>query len=342
MKRVKLSFAGLEIEFMDRDRALKQVEELAEKGTFPVYVIYGPEGCGKTAWLRQAMEILEKEFYYHVVYVNPITEKIDEILRFTPSIKDIVKEVLNTFPDPFSKIVDVAISVAYRVIRRFSRSRIAVLMDDIFQAVGLDKAEIYVKTLLNLIEYPPASYEKIVVLVTSSEGVTRERVGRHSWATLRILWNMSRKGFEELYNAIPDRKPSFEDVWRAVGGNPRYLGRLFETCWSMNTVLDEIVRSRRLRHFVASLSDREIEILREMLEDPDKLFEKLREPEAQKLEKRLIELNMLIEVWDRDPYFWIDEPPPEKDLELGIGKFYAWQTPLHREAMRRALNQICW
>ncbi len=64
-----------------------------------------------------------------------------------------------------------------------------------------------------------------------------------------------------------------------------------------------------LRRFVASLSDREIEILREMLEDPDKLFEKLREPEAQNLEKRLIELNVLIEVWDQDPYFWIDEPP---------------------------------
>jgi len=33
--------------------------------------------------------------------------------------------------------------------------------------------------LLNLIEYPPGEYEKIVVLVSSSEGVTRERIGRH-------------------------------------------------------------------------------------------------------------------------------------------------------------------
>jgi len=32
--------------------------------------------------------------------------------------------------------------------------------------------------LLNLIEYPPGEYEKIVVLVSSSEGVTRERIGR--------------------------------------------------------------------------------------------------------------------------------------------------------------------
>jgi predicted AAA+ superfamily ATPase len=59
--KIKLSFApGLEIEFVDRERALKQVEELAEKGTrFPM-VVFGPEGCGKTAWLKQATFILRE------------------------------------------------------------------------------------------------------------------------------------------------------------------------------------------------------------------------------------------------------------------------------------------
>mgnify|MGYP001772883163 CR=1 FL=1 len=31
-------------------------------------------------------------------------------------------------------------------------------------------------------------------------------------------------------------------------------------------------------------------------------------------------------------------PPPEKSLELGIGKYVAWQTPLHREAIRKVLE----
>ncbi|GAB6944937.1 hypothetical protein JCM14467A_17190 [Vulcanisaeta sp. JCM 14467] len=35
---------------------------------------------------------------------------------------------------------------------------------------------------------------------------------------------------------------------------------------------------------------------------------------------------------------WIDEPPPERDPELGIGRYVAWQTPLHREAVRKALE----
>ena len=339
MKRVRLSFAGLEIEFVDRDRALKQVEELAEKGTFPVHVVYGPEGCGKTALLRQAKEVLEKDFGYHVIYANPLADKADEILRFTPSIKDIVKEVLNTFPDPYSKIIDVAISIANRVMKRLSRPRIAVLMDDIFQAVGVDKAEIYVKTLLNLIEWPPASYEKIVVLVTSSEGVTRERVGRHSWADILVMWNMGRKGFEELYDKLPDRKPSFEDVWRWVGGNPRYLEKVFEARWGFDTVVESVIRARNLDEWISSLSDECRELLEEIVEDPDTIFHRIREEPMKRLRSELIEKNLVIRVFDRKPHLWIDEPPPERDPELGIGKFYAWQTPIHREAVKRVLEQ---
>jgi hypothetical protein len=43
---------------------------------------------------------------------------------------------------------------------------------------------------------------------------------------------------------------------------------------------------------------------------------------------------------DRYPEDWIDHPPPTKDLDLGIGEHVAWQTPLHREAVKRALERI--
>jgi len=48
------------------------VRKLGEKGTYLVYVVYGPEGCGKTAFLRQTKAILEEELRYYVVYVNPL------------------------------------------------------------------------------------------------------------------------------------------------------------------------------------------------------------------------------------------------------------------------------
>ncbi len=301
-------------------------------------MIYGPEGCGKSALLRQASEILEGDLGYYVLYVNPLAERLEEVLGFTPSMGDVVREVFTLLPEPYSRIVDAAVSVAYRVLKRFSRPRLAVLMDDIFQAVGLDKAEAYVKTLLNLIEHPPAGYEKIVVLVTSSEGVTRERVGRHNWADIFVLWNMQREGFKELYNILPGSKPSFEDVMRWVGGNPRYLEKLFRSGWRVEKVVNSLVEDRGLPELVLGLSSAERRVLEEAVEDPDVLLE--RYEEAETLVLKLVERNLVLRVKGRDPDAWIDTPPPEKDLELGIGRHYAWQTPLHREAVRRALKHL--
>ena len=70
MKRVTLELVpGVKTEFVDRDRALGQVVEWAERSTrFPV-VVFGPEGCGKSAFLRQAAEVLGG-FGYDVVYVD--------------------------------------------------------------------------------------------------------------------------------------------------------------------------------------------------------------------------------------------------------------------------------
>jgi len=101
----------------------------------------------------------------------------------------------------------------------------------------LDKAEVYVKSLLNLIEYPPESYENIVIIVATSEGLSRWRIGRHLWALTMPMWNMSKKDFEELYEKIPKPKPSFEEIWRLAGGNPRILSMLFESMWNANTII---------------------------------------------------------------------------------------------------------
>jgi len=62
--KIKFSFVpGLEIEFVNREGALKQVEELAEKGTrFPI-VVFGPEGCGKTAWLKKSYLYLKRTWF---------------------------------------------------------------------------------------------------------------------------------------------------------------------------------------------------------------------------------------------------------------------------------------
>ena len=342
-RRVRLKFTpDLEVEFVDRDRALRQVEEFAKRGTYPVYVIYGPEGCGKTALFKQAIEIL-KAYDYSVVYVSPL-EELENRFTVTEDLKDIVKEILKTIVElthgrSVAKLVDLAICVVSRALKH-GRKRVAILADDIFQAVDLDKAELYVKTFLNLIEHPSADYDRIVILVGSSEGVSRTRVGRHSWAELWSIWNMSREGLRELYSKLPGDKPPFDDVWRWTGGNPRYLGRLYIAGWNVDKIVHDIIEERDLLRFVKKLGPEQRKILEEAVEDPDILFQKLGESEnVNTLIDKLVELNLVMCIMpERDEYLWIDVPPPEKDPEIGIGRYVAWQTPMHREAIRKALQ----
>jgi hypothetical protein len=58
------------------------------------------------------------------------------------------------------------------------------------------------------------------------------------------------------------------------------------------------------------------------------------------LTKQLVERNLIVyNIHERKQIFWVDQPPPERDPELGIGKDVAWQTPLHKEAVERALRE---
>ena len=342
VRRVKVLFAGRVVEFVDRDVAIQQFEELAKRGTLWPIVVYGPEGCGKSALLKQAVEVLE-EHGYSVTYVSPFARE-EERLLYTEDLKDFVKQAVKEFakrlPDPFNNagaLIDIAVEALYRVVRRGRNKRIAILADDVFQAIGLDRAEQLVKQFLNMIEWPSIKYEKIVIVVASSEGVTRVRIGRHRWAEIREMWNMPREGLRQLYDLLPEPKPPFEEVWRWTGGNPEALESVFAMGWSLDRAVEKLMIERGVRGFVRELSESERRVLTAALEDPDVLLEEIRN--VKPMLERLVELNLVVEVFEfRKPHFWIDVPPPERDTELGIGKYYAWQTPLHREAVRVALS----
>jgi Protein of unknown function (DUF1245). len=334
VKRIKLEIApGVKAEFVDRDRALAQVAEWAEKSTRWPVVVFGPEGCGKTAFLRQSTVML-RELGYDVFYLHPL----DRV--FAAEVDD--ADVKSLFVDLVRKTLEderwgrlaLAVFDLTREILKKRRRKIAVIADDVFQAIGLDKAAAYVKGLLNMIEHPVYNYESIVVLIATSEGVSREEIGRHRWAHLRPMWNMPREGLQQLYDRIPGAKPPFEDVWRWTGGNPEMLVKLYSSRWAVERVMGDVLRGKRL---TAEFVRRWGMWLEVAVEDPDALWtgdvpeELIRELEA----RNLIVYNM----YDRDPYFWVDQPPPERDPELGIGKNAAWQTPIHREAVRKALRE---
>ncbi|MFZ8808331.1 MAG: ATP-binding protein [Pyrobaculum sp.] len=334
MRRIRLNLLpGLEVEFADRDGALRQVEDWAREGTRWPIVIFGPEGCGKSAFLRQASVML-RDLGYDVVYVDPLHRfftahtDVDEIAR---RLADAASEAFGVAQ---LKLATLAIDAVKELLARWGRRRVAVLVDEVFQAIGVDKAGIYVKSLLNLIEYPPRSYDGIVAVVATSEGVTRGEIGRHRWAHLTPMWNMAKEGFRQLYDKISRPKPPFEEVWRWTGGNPNLLLELYMRSWSVDAVVKALIRDKELTSSFIAKWRRWLE---EAVEDPEALWS----PDApEELIKQLTEKNLIVyNMYDRDPYFWVDQPPPERDPELGIGKNVAWQTPLHREAIRRALRE---
>jgi chromosomal replication initiation ATPase DnaA len=140
VKRIKVEIApGVETEFVDRDRALVQVVEWAEKSTRWPVVIFGPEGCGKTAFMRQAAAML-RELGYDVFYLHPL----DRV--FLADVDD--ADVKSLFVDLVRKTLEderwgrlaLAVFDLTREILKKRRRKIAIIADDVFQAIGLDKA----------------------------------------------------------------------------------------------------------------------------------------------------------------------------------------------------------
>ena len=291
MKKARLSFApGLDIEFVDRDRAIQQVLKFAEKGTrFPI-VVFGPEGCGKTAWLKQSIEIL-KNIEFDVIYFNPMRREFFAEVGIE-SIREKALEIANQMSSEYilAKSIWSVIKFARDVIK-LGRKSIAVIVDDAFHLIGSKEASLFIKGLLELIEYPPENYERIVAIAATSEGASKNEIGRHLWAILRPMWNMSKRGFEELYDKVPGSKPRFEDVWLSTSGNPRALSLLYQVEWNINIAVDNLAKMKGIRKFIASLSNEEKEWLSEAIEDPDTLLTKEHIP----LLDKLVELNLVID-----------------------------------------------
>jgi hypothetical protein len=60
------------------------------------------------------------------------------------------------------------------------------------------------------------------------------------------MWNMSRKGFEELYSEVPGQKLRFDDVWRLTGGNPRAFEILYARDWRVDAVTSMLIGEKGL------------------------------------------------------------------------------------------------
>jgi len=296
--------------------------------------------------IKSIKKLYRASYGYSVVYVGPLEGEEEWRVRASLGAVEAARDLFTlALGEGGSALVDLALRILSAVSKR--GRLVAILLDDVFQAVGLDVAEVYVKRLLNFLEYPPGGLEKAVVIVGSSEWVSRVRVGRHGWADVYMMWNMSMEGFGELYNQIPGGKLSLDEAWMVTGGNPRALRDLYLSGWSVEKVVERIASSRGLKRLVAGLTEEQRRILAESVEDPDALYRRLREARTreekravEELVDKLVELNLIVEeVSIRSEHTWIDEPSAT-DRSIGVGNQAAWQTPLHREAVKTTLKHL--
>jgi len=121
------------------------------------------------------------------------------------------------------------------------------------------------------------------------------------------MWNMGRKGFEELYERIPGPKPDFDAVWRLTGGNPYIFSQLYAIGWRVDKAIDTLIDEKSIS---PSLINKWREWLEKAVEDPDTLWS----PDTpQDLINELIARNLIVySLRDRNPELWIDEPTSRK------------------------------
>jgi len=128
VRRIKLSLApGLDVDFVDRDVAIQQVIKWAGRGTgFPI-VVFGPEGCGKTSWLLQSVEVL-READFDVIYFNPMRRRF-EVEVGIESLRQHALNVLKQAASEYAlaKLAWSVIDLAIEAIKH-GRGRLAVLL----------------------------------------------------------------------------------------------------------------------------------------------------------------------------------------------------------------------
>ena len=345
-----------EVRFIDRVEEIRALRGWCSSFRYVPLYLYGPEGCGKTRLLRELVKKFDELMGGDsiAIYVDALEGRDIGRALMTSGVLaksvDIAKLGLRVVSDLIARNIPVgqALSqslslivdeVARRVYGRVLHDKyVLIVVDDVTRAVGLDKIEWYVKWVFELMnklqeEYRPKA---INVIVSTSEGLSLDLISRHRHASIKLLWNLSREAFKELFTELkPPQNLDFEEVWRLLGGNP---GKLVELAtwhqWSLNRMIEEY-RVRLFKH-LSEVKERGLINELKMLVDDITEAEEVHSREMRNLIRLLEEKNLVIyKYWTTLTGKEFKKPNPE----LGIGRYYAWQTPLYREILREIVSQ---
>ncbi|MEM1722094.1 MAG: ATP-binding protein [Ignisphaera sp.] len=236
------------------------------------------------------------------------------------------KEVFEFIQDLISIPLGASIARAIMsVVSRFAQriglegKSVVVVLDDVYRAIGLDEVDRYTKSLYEWIGYLHERYKasNVAIVLTTSEGMSKRILSKHTYVSIYMMWNLPKKSFEEFVEQLNPHIDA-EAIWMHTGGNPRATIDLARHGWSIDKWLSKIYedRIRRAVHIIGR----------------DKILQLAENPDFDwAIAEKLEELNLMIELRRSSAISQI----PKKDLDLGIGEEWAWQIPAYRYAITR-------
>jgi hypothetical protein len=217
---------------------------------------------------------------------------------------------------------------------------VVVIVDDVASSLGLERLEAYIKWLYELKGKIAGRYGlgRVAVIATTSEGVSLERVARHTYNIPLLVWNLGEEAFRELAGQLnPPGGAAVEEAWRLTGGNPRMLIEVaLDYSWNLDAWMDSIVSRVRpvaLRLKAMGLAGEALKLA----EDPDAV-EDSPSPEALRAYEILVEGNLMMYTGFQPLASIAGGPGPSRNPELGVGRRYSWQMPAYRDALARLLS----
>lgn len=323
----RIHILGREVCFVDREFEISKILELIGKGyPFPL-VIYGSEGCGKTTLLKYINSKLVSSDEVFAIHVDALENfDISKVVKSSIEFEELQEIIKELFKDlPLGRLVSLGISYIVRKIHEkytLSSKCVFITIDDVYKAIGLENVDKYSKSMYELIEklYSDYKVKSVLVTLTTSEGVSKRELSRHTYVHIYLMWNLSREGFEELAHQL--KSPiSTDDLWNLTGGSPRALIDLASLNWKVNVWFDKLFEDK-LRHVLKVLDKSR---LRNVIEDPDSDWE---------VAKILEDYNLMIEL--RRTLTISSIPSPNS--ELGIGREWAWQIPAYKLILKKHLD----
>jgi len=330
--------------FVDRSGELSFLGSWSSSFRYTPLYLYGPEGCGKTRllkeFIRMAPGLLEGRSV--AVYVDALERhSLDKAILAPKGVRlaaRVLEEIVRAYGGPVGAALAEAIpSILEKAVTGASLrgSLVLVVVDDVVRAIGLERVEWYVKWLFELASrvHEEQGARAVNFIVTTSEGKSLDLVARHRHSHIRLLWNLDKDGFRELYSQLkPPPGLDYDEVWMSLGGNP---GRLIELSaqysWNLKAWLGDLeARLRRVASRVAGEGLRGE--LKTLVEDPDAALDGPSK-EMLRVTDILVEENLILYKAYK-PLAGEIKP----DRELGIGHYYAWQIPAYKTILEKLIK----